>query len=55
MSLKPVVNAICDWGKKHQQETENRRALATVGAGKVLGHGAKRAATVRPLRRVVVG
>jgi len=50
MSLKPVVNAMCDWGKKHQEETESRIAgSAPVATAKV--NSAKKAAIVQPLRQ----
>jgi DNA-binding HxlR family transcriptional regulator len=52
MSLKPVVNAMCDWGKKHQEETRVLTELATEGAAPASSNGAKRVTIMRPLRRI---
>lgn len=55
MSLKPVVNVMCDWGKKHQEETRSSMALPAVGAEKKTNDGVKQATTMRSLRRAVAG
>jgi len=53
MSLKPVVNAMCDWGRKHQEETSGL-APATSATSQAPS-GAKRPAAVQPLRRAMAG
>lgn len=53
MSLKPVVNAMCDWGKKHHEETFRLTTLVTVGSGQTPRAEAKKAPARRPSRRVV--
>ena len=55
MSLNPVVNAMCDWGRKHQEETGNVMPFPAVRTEKKANDGAKQTSTVRSLRRAVAG
>ena len=46
ISLKPVVNAMCDWGKKHR-EAFRMATLVTVGTGRTPPSRTKKASTGR--------
>ena len=55
MSLKPVVNAMCAWGKKHREEAFRMAALVTVGTGRTPRSRTKKSSTRRTLRPAAAG
>ena len=46
-SLKPVVNAMSDWGEKHREEACRMATLITVGAGRTPPSRTKKASIAR--------
>ena len=47
ISLKPVVNAMSDWGEKHRDEAIRMATLITVGTGRTPPSRTKKASTAR--------
>ena len=55
ISLKPVVNAMSDWGEKHREEAFRTATLITVGTGRTPPSRTKKASTRRTLKPALAG